>query len=193
MEEAYYLDEGPRVIPSSPLEVDILRQAILADRFVFDTELPDTLVDLAIKRGGRLFYDPQWSVELIMHYAVGEHLGRGQFELTVTFYNKQTGKYSGTLQLGTALGLSAVPHDVQGAFKKSYWRSRRSTFFLPRWCVLPDREPSADLQIKTHEKAHWRLLAFEDIHQEIREYRSVLPHVVLVDPERLTAKSLEPS
>ncbi len=188
MEKAYYLDEGSRVIPSSPLEVDVLRQVILADRFVFSTEFPDPLVDLPIKQGGRLFYDPQWSAELIMHYAVGEHLGGGQFELTVSFYSKQTGQCFGTLQLGTALGLSSVPHDVQGAYDRRFWQARRSTFLVPMRCILPNREPSADLQIKTHEKARWRLLAFEDLHTSTREYRSALPHVVLVDPDKPTTE-----
>ena len=56
MEKAYYDDEGYRVIPSSPLETDILRQVNLADRFVDDTEFRPQ-VGLPIKQGGRLFCD----------------------------------------------------------------------------------------------------------------------------------------
>jgi hypothetical protein len=119
-----------------------------------------------------------------MHYAVGEHLGTGKFDLTVTFYSTQSAKCLGTLQLGSALTPSSVPHDVQPAFNRYYWQARRSTFLLPRWFVLPDREPSTDLQIRTHEKACWRLLSFEDIHHTTREYSDALPHVLLVEPEK---------
>ena len=183
MEKLYFLDQPSRVLPSSPLEIDILRQVILADRFVIDDEIPYELRGLAIRGGGRLFYDPEWSAEFVMHYVAGAHLGGGKFELTVTLYSAQTCKSVGTLELGSALATSAVPHDVQTAFYPGYWRRTRSTFFLPMWFLLPDREPSADLRIKTHEKAAWRLLAFEEFLQESSACDN-LPHVVLVEPEK---------
>jgi hypothetical protein len=172
------------IVPSSPLEIDVVRQVIVPDRFVFDDEMPGQLRGLAIEQGGRLFYDAPWSDKLVMHYIVGKHLGGYAFELSVSFYSAQTCKSIGSLQLGCALTPSSVPHDVQGAFNKFYWRETRSTFLLPRWFVLSDREPSADLQTKSHEKAAWTLLAFEDLHPTTREYRDALPHVVLVEPEK---------
>ena len=65
MEKAIYQlsnDEWEsRVVPSCSLEVNVLRQAILADRFVYDSQFPDPLIALPFKRGGRLYCDPQWS------------------------------------------------------------------------------------------------------------------------------------
>jgi hypothetical protein len=188
MEPAYFVDINtpPRVIPSSPLEADVLRQIILADRFVFEDEFGSPLGELPIKGGGRLYWDPQWSAELVMHYAVGKHFGGGQFELTVTIYNKHTSSCLGCLQLGTELTLSSVPHPVQGAYDREFWRAQRSIFFVPTWFVLLGVEPSLDLKIKTYENVR-RLLAFEDLFRRTREYRDALPHVVLINPERPTA------
>ena len=84
------------IVPSSPLEIDVVRQVIVPDRFVFDDEIPDELRGLSIRWGGRLFHDAPWSAELAMHYIVGKHLGGYAFELTVTFYSIQTCKSIGS-------------------------------------------------------------------------------------------------
>jgi hypothetical protein len=141
------------VVPNSPLEIDVIRQVILPDRWdvVGETRIVAhaAVMTLPWEKGGQLIFHPQWSSKLVMHYIVGEILSDGVFNLTITLYDVASGSQIGALQLGVCLAIFGLPHDFQCSFREM----KRSGFFHPQWGLLPDREPALGIKIKAQEGA----------------------------------------
>lgn len=202
MEKSYYrLDDNrhlPVVVPNFPLEVDVVRQVILPDRWdvVSETRIVthNAVMTLPWKKGGQLIFHPQWSSKLIMHYIVGEVLSDGVFNLTITLYDIASGSQVGALQLGACLAIFGLPHDFQCSFREM----KRSGFFHPQWGLLPDREPALGIKIKVQEEdaerprrytglianTSWRPFVISVGVDRVEAIPgAVSPHVTLIDPD----------
>jgi hypothetical protein len=212
MREKYYDSGLHTVAPETPLEVDVIRQVILPDKWDVVSESPVVphldVLKLLLKNGGQLVFHGRWSSKLIMHYVVGELLLGEVYDLTVTVYDNTSGSRIGSLQLGVCLV------KVQGPHHFIYWprgransEMKRSGFFLPQWGLLANREPALGMKIKVQEETieqpqrytgliantSWQQFAISvgvshsyPALDNIEAPPPVSPHVILIDPDEIS-------
>lgn len=201
MQERYYDNPeapSPVVVPDSPLEVDVIRQVILPDKWDAVSETPIVpnrgVMKLLLLHGGQLVFHGRWSSKLIMHYVVGGLLSGGFYDLTVTVYDNTNGSRVGSLQLAACLAKVTGPHHYlfwpSGAANREM---KRSVFFLPQWALDPNREPATGMKIRKQAETNWQQFAISvgvphsyPQLDNIEGPPPVSPHVILIDPDEIS-------
>jgi len=187
MKTVMYDTMGSFVVPESPLEIDIIRQMILPDRWDLVSEAPAESVlklgTLSWRLGGQVVFDPQWSSQVVIHYSIGEHISNGGFNLTVNFHGTPPAGKLGTLKLFAALRIFGLPHDFQCNFSEM----ARTKFFRPWWRLRANQASASAFGLRIAEgsgpfsvvKTRPTNVVSPDVN-----IGEILPlHVVLVAPE----------
>jgi len=177
--EKYYLDlGGNRIVPASPLEANVIRQAILADKW----DLPPEQQSIRGARwpslcslGGQAVFHPEWSSLHIIHYAVGDHIEDGFFDLKVDIYCQR-------LVASFSL-IAALVFDCKPWFQTGWQGCGRSIWLCPWWFLKEHRAKPVGLQLKVHEAKGPLMLASLSV--AAAEWDCLPPHVVLVDPNTI--------
>ena len=142
MRERHYVNGLCTIAPETPLEVDVIRQVILPDKWDVVSESPIVprldVMNLLLRHGGQLVFHGRWSSKLIMHYVVGELLSGEVYDLTVTVYNNTSGSRIGALQLAVCLAKVGGPHHYLYHSRASLAAMKRSGFFYRngRWSQI---------------------------------------------------------
>lgn len=175
--DSFYSDlGGNRVVPESPLDVDVIRQAILPDRWdlsaVPRAHWGGSWPNLC-RFGGQALYHPDWSPDFLVHYELREHLGEGFFDLQVVLHGKAL---FASFRLLAALVFADHP-----PFQSGWQGVPRQWFLGPRWFLAGERADPRGLQLKT-DVAQGPLL-LDALSAVSAESQCLPPHVLLVDPQ----------
>ncbi len=180
--EKYYLNfGGNRIVPESPLEVNVIRQAILADKW----DLPPEQQSRRGARwpflslGGQAVFHPEWSPIHIIHYSVGDHLDDGFFDLKANIYNHQR-------LVASFLLMAALVFDSKPWFQAGWRGSSRNLWLCPWWFLEEQRANPVGLQLKVREAKG--ALMVGSLTAVGSEWDCLPPHMVLVDPKSIEAE-----
>lgn len=134
---------GNRVVPESPFEVDVVRQAILADKW----DLPVEQQAEYARRwplsgvGGQAVFHPEWSPKHVVHYSVGGHLDDGFFGLDVSIHGERS-------VAGFSL-LAALVVDHKPWFQTGWQGPHRGLWMCPQWFFRARRASPVGLRLKS--------------------------------------------
>lgn len=177
--KTHFYDTGESfVVPESSLEIDVVRQTILPDKWDAVSELPREsdrhYGQLAWQVGGQVIFDPEWSSQLLIHYRVGENFENGpSFDLTVSLHERSSARRIGTFKLLAALRVLSRPHDFQCDFREM----KRTAFLVPWWVLLPDRVSPVGLSLrKLDQRISRRFVTLGNKGDQVP------PHRELIDP-----------
>jgi hypothetical protein len=181
--EKYYENfGGNRVVPENRLEEQVLRQAILADKWDLaesEREALDTTNTtfhfLLCRSGGMATYQPQWSPDLVVHYQIGRHRDDGFFDLTMKILSAKTGEPTGSVELFAALKFQKHP-----PFQTGWIGPEREHHFIPFWYFNAARAHSKGIKLKVERDLHGAMLVPGDL-KVGAEWHCSPPHVTLLD------------
>jgi hypothetical protein len=180
--EKYYLDfGGNRIVPESPFETDILRQAILADKWNLPHEqqsIRGARWPLLCSTGGQAVFHPEWSTSHIVHYTVGEHLDDGFFDLKVCIYGR---RLLASFSLMAALVFKQKPW-----FQSGWQGQRRSVWVCPWWFLKEERANPVGLHLKFTQAKGALMIGSQT--EATAEWDCLPPHALLVDPSTIAVK-----
>ena len=186
MKKIVYDNGESFVVPESPLEVDVVRQTILPDKWDLVSEPPSEsdrhYGGLTWRVGGQVVFDPEWSSHLLIHYRLGERSGNGAFfDLTVSLHERPGASKIGTFQLLAALRVFSTPHDFQCNFRDM----KRTAFFVPWWILLPDRVSPVGVSPRNIDQRITRYFVPLGIKGSLGSLMP--PHIELIDPANFRA------
>jgi hypothetical protein len=175
---------GDRVVPETDLEIEILRNAILNDRWDFmpEHQTKDITQGAFLSRtGGQAIIHKTWIDSWIIHYAVEHHNDDGMFELILSFINERNPLQSLQIHMFAALRILRRP-----PFQCGWSGSERKNFVCPWWYFYCKSEIPRSLVLLPQD-SEWRHGAFfvsTEIESKV-EWRPPSPHVQLIDPQSL--------
>jgi hypothetical protein len=177
--DLYDLDFGKnRIVPEAPLEVDVVRQAILADKWDLPHEQQSRRGNrwpLLCALGGQAVFQPEWSPDHIVHYAVGDHLEDGFFDLKVSIFGQR-------LVAGFSL-VAALVFEHHPWFQTGWQGTRRGMWLCPWWYLKRQQANPVGLVLKVAQAKG--PLMVSSLSEAAAEWDCVPPHVVLVDPSTI--------
>jgi len=172
---------GNRVVPENRLEEEVLRQAILADRWdLAESErealhTSGTFHSLLCRSGGMATFQPQWSPHFVVHYHVGRHREDGFFDLTMNILSATTGEPTGSVEFFAALQVQK-----HRPFQTGWIGPEREHYFTPRWYLNAAIAHSKGVKLKVNTEASGALLIPGDLNVDA-EWHCQPPHVILLD------------
>jgi hypothetical protein len=178
-------------VPESPAEVDIIRQAILADRWCVGAERyppgenDPRFVGLSETFGGQTIFQPEWSAHLVVHYAIGEHFDDGFFDLSITFHSRSAARQLAQLHIAAALISFRRP-----LFQCPWKGPLRDAFYCPWWILLlRAADPGLKLRNSGSTGIQHGALAMPLPRSFVKgDWDPIAPHVALIDPAQIELK-----
>jgi hypothetical protein len=172
---------GNRVVPESRLEEEVLRQAILGEKW--DLPEPERTALEAYPRfrfllcssGGVATYQPQWSPDFVVHYEVKRHRDDGFFDLTMKILSAETSEPTGSVELLAALKFQEHP-----PFQTGWSGAEREHHFIPFWYFTPSRANPKGVTLKLETNVCGALFVPGDV-RPAAEWHCSPPHITLLD------------
>jgi hypothetical protein len=193
--ERCYLKMGSnRVVPETPFEVDVIRQAILADKWwLIPERRPTGVIErdflwdfLLLTRGGQAVLHTGWSPLFVVHYELGDHLEDGFFDLSVKFF--ETTIETTTHEPVAGFSLLAALRFREGSppFPTGWKGTRREKFLIPSWFLVRQRANPVNLELRQGEFGGALMIAALVPFDQDAESHCLPPHVQLVDPATIS-------
>ncbi len=180
--EKYYENfGGNRVVPENRLEEEVIRQAILADKWdLAESERESFATSTAVhfllcSSGGVATYHPRWSPDFVVHYQIGRHRDDGFFDLTIKTLSSKTGEPIGSVELFAALKFEKDP-----PFQTGWIGPEREHHFIPFWYFNAARANSKGIKLKVNKDIHAALFVPGDL-KVAAEWHCSPPHLTLFD------------
>jgi hypothetical protein len=180
--EKYYEDfGGKRVVPETRLEEEVLRQAILGEKWDLPESERATLEAnwrfsfRLCSSGGVATYQPQWSPDFVVHYQIDRHRDDGFFGLTMKILSAETSEPTGSVELLAALKFQKHP-----PFQTGWSGAEREHHFVPFWYFAAGRADPKGVKLRVEENVCGALFLPGDVRREA-EWHCSPPHITLLD------------
>jgi len=180
--ERYYEDfGGNRVVPETRLEEEVVRQAILGEKW----DLPESeraaleanprFGFLLRSSGGVATYQPKWCPDFVVHYQIDRHRDDGFFDLTMKILSAKTTEQTGSVKLLAALRLQKHP-----PFQTGWSGAEREHHFIPFWYFAAGIADPKGVTLRVEAPVCGALFVPGDVRREA-EWHCNPPHIALLD------------
>jgi hypothetical protein len=188
-----------RVLAESPLETEVLRQAILADKWDL---MPEHLAMLGPDRyvhamrlcsgGGQAVFHPRFNQQVVWHYRVGEQFPdpvlSGFFEMRVGLFEKQLGTQLGDFKLFACLALLRRP-----PFQTGWDGPPREFFVCPWWYFFSGRAEPHGVAFKSNVQDFDNGPLFvSSLSESHAEWDCLAPHACLIEQVSIAYEQTPP-
>ena len=174
-----------RLMAESQLETEVLRQAILADKWDLPPEHlkmigPECHAHAArlCSGGGQAVFHPDFSRDVVFHYRVGQQLPNGFYELQVGLIEKRSGRPAGEFKLRSCLALLRNP-----PFQTGWNGPPRQFYVCPWWYYFSNEAQPRGVVFHTDVRDFYNgALFISSLAKCHAEWDCLPPHMQLIQP-----------